>query len=123
MLFPKTAKEIFNKFDLCLTANLETKKYLLELGAQNIIFNGNLKFINITKKKNIGKNKNFLSKNRFWIAASTHPGEEKLCLETHKILKKKFSDIVTIIIPRHTFRSRNIKKICENSSLELNSSA
>ena len=50
MLFPKTAKEIFNKFDLCLT-NLETKKYLLELGAQNIIFNGNLKFINIAKKK------------------------------------------------------------------------
>ncbi len=116
-LFPKTATEIFNKFDLCLTANLETKKYLIQLGAQNIIFNGNLKLINIAKKKNIGKNKNFLSKNRFWIAASTHPGEEKLCLETHKILKRKFNDIVTIIIPRHTFRSKNIKKICENLEL------
>ena len=65
MLF-LNCKEIFNKFDLCLTANLETKKYLLELGAQNIIFNGNLKFINITKKKILVKIKIFFQ-NRFWI--------------------------------------------------------
>ena len=38
-LFPKTAKKIFNKFDLCLTSNLETKKYLEEFEAQNIFFN------------------------------------------------------------------------------------
>ena len=118
-LFPKTAKTIFDKFDLCLAANLETKKYLFELGAQNIIFNGNLKLINTSGniKKNY-KNNDFLKKNRFWIAASTHSGEEKLCLETHKILKGKFNNIITVIIPRHTFRSNSIKKICDNLNLK-----
>ncbi len=114
-LFPKTAKKIFNKFDLCLTSNLETKKYLEEFEAQNIFFNGNLKLINTTEnKKDINKNENFLTKNRFWVAVSTHPGEEELCLETHKILKKKFPNIITIIIPRHISRANYIKKICDN---------
>ena len=45
---------------------------------------------------------------------STHPGEEELCLETHKILKKKFPNIITIIIPRHIFRANDIRKICDN---------
>ena len=119
-LFPKTAKKIFNKFDLCLTSNLETKKYLLEFKAQNIFFKGNLKLINaIENKKDVCKNKDFLTKNRFWVAASTHPGEERLCLEVHKVLKKKFTNIITVIIPRHIYRANNIKKISD--SLGLNS--
>ena len=38
MFFSKAAKNIFNSFDLCLTANQETKKFLQELNARNIYF-------------------------------------------------------------------------------------
>ena len=48
---------------------------------------------------------------------STHPGEEELCLEIHKILQKKFTNIITIIIPRHISRANDIKKICGNFGL------
>ena len=66
--FSKDSKKIFNKFDLCLTSNLETKKYLEEFEAQNIFFNGNLKLINTTEnKKDINKNENFLTKIGFGL--------------------------------------------------------
>ena len=35
-LFKNFAKKIFEKFDLCITANKETENYLRSLGAQNI---------------------------------------------------------------------------------------
>ena len=38
MLFPRTSKRIFSSFGLCLTSNLETKKYLLKLKVKKINF-------------------------------------------------------------------------------------
>ena len=46
MMFPNTAKRVFNSFDLCLASNNETKNYLKKLNAKNIHFNGNIKLIN-----------------------------------------------------------------------------
>ena len=88
-LIPRVAKEIFSSFDLCLTSNLETKDYLHKFNAKNITYTGNLKLINkIDEKKIINQNENFLINNMFWCAASTHNGEEKICLHTHLALKK-----------------------------------
>ena len=112
------AKEVFNKFDLCLTANNETKKYLYKLNARNIKYIGNLKLatsINVRKIHNI--NKKILLQKKFWCAASTHQGEETLCINSHVDLKKRYEDILTIIIPRHINRSREIKAICNNFKL------
>ena len=80
MLFPKTAKKIFGLFDLCLTSNIETKNYLENLNSKNIYFNGNIKLINQIDKTSINNvNEKILLKNRFWLAASTHKGEEIFC--------------------------------------------
>lgn len=43
-----------------------------------------------------------------WVYASTHQGEEALAAQTHKHLKAKFPDLLTIIIPRHPERSDDI---------------
>ena len=43
-VFSSFSKSIFSKFDLCLSSNIETKKYLKRLGAKNIKIIGNLKF-------------------------------------------------------------------------------
>ena len=112
--FPNTAKKIFSLFNLCLSSNLETKKYLKELSARNIFFNGNIKLIEkieIHKIKN--QNEKILLKKRFWVAASTHKDEEILCLKTHSKLKKEYKDIITIIAPRHIERSKSIKTLSE----------
>lgn len=118
-LIPNTAKSIFGLFDLCLTSNLETKKYLDNLKAKNVHYLGNIKFCeNYDEKKIKNVNEQFLSSKTFWLAASTHPGEENFCLLTHLKIKKKIKNIITIIAPRHIERSLYIKK--ESEKYDLN---
>ena len=56
-------------------------------------------------------------KNRFWLAASTHKGEDVLCLKTHSKLKQKYNNIITIIAPRHIKRAQDIKSLCQYFNL------
>ena len=118
MLISNTAKNIFSLFNLCLTSNLETKNYLFKLNAKNIIYTGNIKLVNnIDEKKIYNRNKEILTKNRFWLAASTHNGEEKFCLNVHLKLREKYKSIITVIAPRHINRVIGIKKLCESFNL------
>ena len=118
MMFPKSAKKIFSKINICLSSNSETQNYLDRLGASNIFFYGNIKLI---KRKNartiLNKNKKILLDNKFWLAASTHVGEDNFCIHTHKELKKEFENIKTIIAPRHIDRAKKIKYLCEKNGI------
>ena len=114
------AKKIFGKFDLCIVANNETEKRLKILGVENIKNYGNLKFASTKTKYNINLSSDLLNKikdRKIWSAASTHPSEEMFCAKTHLKLKKKYENLLTIIIPRHLNRIKMINK--ELSSLNL----
>ena len=116
--FPKTAYKIFNLFSLILTSNLTSKRYFEKLGGNNIFYLGNIKFSNkINFKKIKNKNDKILKKRKIWCAASTHNNEEKFCIEAHIKIKEKIKDILTIIIPRHIERSKEINKLCLNLNL------
>jgi 3-deoxy-D-manno-octulosonic-acid transferase len=118
MMFPNSAKKIFSLFDLCLSSNLETQNYLKKLDVKNIHFNGNIKLINNINKKNIKNlNEKTLVKKKFWVAASTHEGEEIFCIKTHVQLKRKYQDIITIIAPRHIIRVKDIMLLAEKFNL------
>ena len=117
------SKSIFNKFDVCVSQNNETKNYLKKLGAENIKKIGNLKFSE-TSLKNINKiNKNtqkfFDSKKILFGAISTHQSEEIFCTKIHTDLKKKYINGVTIIVPRHIHRATEIKEEIEKSGLKV----
>ena len=110
-MFPDFSKKLFNNFNLCLSSSIESKKLLQKLGAKNVKFIGNLKFtqhneIEIKQKSEIKK---FFSSKRIWCASSTHNTEEYLCGKVHKELKKKYKNLLTIIIPRHVERLDEIK--------------
>ena len=114
------AKKIFSKFDLCIVANNETAKRLKILGVENIKNYGNLKFASTKTKYNINLSSDLLNKikdRKIWSAASTHPSEEMFCAKTHLKLKKKYENLLTIIIPRHLDRIKMLNK--ELSSLNL----
>ena len=118
-IFPKTAKKIFQKFDLCLCSNKESKKFLETLNAKNVRYEGNIKFIKRSEDWEFNeKNTETLINSRFWVAASIHKEEDIFCLNTHLELKKKFNDIVTIIAPRHIDRVNKIKLLCDNFKLK-----
>ena len=111
MKFSNFSKFVFSKFNFCLSANKESKKFLKKLGAKNVKFFGNLKFSqsenqNIKVDKNLKK---FLLKRNSWCASSTHYNEEKFCGLAHLKLKKKYKNLLTIIIPRHVDRVDQIK--------------
>ncbi len=117
-LFKNIAKKIFSSFSLCLSSSNESKTYLEELGANNIYNLGNIKLVNKNAFKETSSNEIMLTKLKYWCVTSTHKGEERFCLETHKILKEDHGNIITIIAPRHINRVNEIKKLCDEFSLE-----
>lgn len=121
MIISNFAKSIFEKFDICLSSSKETREYLKKLGAKNIKFLGNLKFSQSENQiMNIDKNlKKLIISRKSWCASSTHFNEEKVCGITHLKLKKKYKDILTIIIPRHINRVQSIKKDLNKLDLKV----
>lgn len=109
VMFKNLSSQVFSKFDLCLTANLESKNNLIKLGAKNIKYIGNLKFSVSNKISNMEtKDKENLDDRIVWCAVSTHSGEEILCFKSHIKIKKYYNNLLTIVIPRHISRSKEI---------------
>ena len=117
------SKKIFNEFDLCLGQNDETCKYLKILGAKNIKKIGNLKFAHSQielKSKQSNKIKKFLNNKKIIFSAiSTHDREEIFCGKVHSNLKKKYRNIISIIIPRHIHRANEIKEQLNSNDLNV----
>ena len=112
------AKKVFNNFDLCLVANGESEKNLNSLQVKNTKYIGNLKYsTNNTFDKLEDYNLKILNNYRTWCAASTHQGEEEIIFKTHIEIKKKYKNVLTIIIPRHVNRSFDIKNLSKKFSL------
>ena len=106
-LFKNVSNNIFKCFDLCLSQNYETSNYLQKLGAKNIKNLGNIKFSNIKNQpeNTFDETLKINTKNKvIWCASSTHKNEEIFCAKVHLELKKKFTNILAIIIPRHIDR-------------------
>ena len=120
-MFPTFAKEIFNKFDLCISCSEISRNYFNKLGIKNTKYFGNLKFSQSDSHKIYLNNKlkKFISKKKVWVASSTHPGEERICAIVHQNLKKKYKNLLTIIIPRHVERIPQIQKQLTNINLKI----
>ena len=107
---PNFSKSIFSKINNCYAASNKSKNFLKKLGAKNVKFIGNLKFSQSENEKiKINKDlKILISSRTAWCASSTHDMEEKFCGILHKSLKKKYKNLLTIIIPRHIERTKTI---------------
>ncbi len=120
-MFPNFTHEIFDKFNLCLCSSHESKKYLNSLKAKNVKFIGNLKFSQseneIFSTSQIFKN--FIKKRKVWCASSTHKSEEIFCGYVHLYLKKKYKNLMTILIPRHVERVPEIEKELKKLGLKI----
>ena len=117
------AKKIFEKFDLCIASGTESENYLKILGAKNIKKIGNLKFsqskLELKNKSNPRIKKFLINKKIMFSAISTHAGEELLCGKVHSNLKKKYKNIISIIIPRHVHRAHEIKEELNSNGLKV----
>ena len=115
------SNSVFKNISKAYPQNNETLNYLKKLNVSKIKIIGNLKFINNEQDKLIKLDKDLLKNLRnkkVWCASSTHSGEEIICSKVHLNLKKKYKNLLTIIIPRHVHRVNKIVK--EINDLELN---
>ena len=121
LFFPNFAQSLFDKFKLCLSSSLKSKKYLKKLGAKRIKFVGNLKFSQSENPSSeLNENlKRFIRSRKSWCASSTHFNEEKFCGLVHIKLKKKYKNLLTIVIPRHVSRVKLIENELNNLKLKV----
>ena len=113
---------VFNKISIAYPQNIETKNFLRKLNLKKINFIGNLKFAKNSKESfdKIGdKLKKEFKRKKIWVASSTHRSEEILCAKTHLKLKKKYKNLLTIIIPRHIHRVKEIIPEIEKLDLKV----
>ncbi len=120
--FKNFTKSILNNIKIAYPQNSETKLYLNKLGLKNYAQIGNIKFAEYDDtNQNLDEKLNIELKNKkFWVASSTHNSEEILCAKTHIILKRKYNDLITIIIPRHIHRVKEIASELEELKLNVN---
>ena len=115
------SENLFKSFDYTYPQNQETENYLNHLHVKKIKKLGNLKFSEsvFDSKKIINLNlKKFLNNKKYWCAASTHEGEERIVAKAHLSLQKNFTNLITIIIPRNIQRTQKIINVCNQLDLK-----
>ena len=116
---PSFANNIFSKISIALPQNIETRDYLNRLGVKKIKYIGNLKYFKNDKSISKAKIKKYFKNKLVFCAASTHYDEEIVIARLHLDLKRKFKNLLTIIIPRHINRSEDIIKDLKNLKLKV----
>ena len=116
----KFTQTIFKKISVAYPQNNETKYFLKKLKLNKIKKIGNLKFIE-DNEKNLNYLKphlrNELKYKKVWVASSTHNNEEIFCAKAHLELKSYYKNLITIIIPRHVHRVKEIISDIKNLNL------
>jgi len=109
--FPGSARRLLQAFSLSMTQTEEQTRYLKRLGADPVKYLGNLKFSAAPlpiDEIDLQKLAIEIAGRPIWLAASTHPGEEEVAVVVHKRLALEWPDILTLIVPRHPARGKEV---------------
>lgn len=118
---PATIRSLLNRFDLCLAQSELDASRLSDLGAPRVSLTGNLKLDVPAPPADDSKLKALMRSigTRPVIAgASTHPGEEKILIESVRRLREAFPELLTIIAPRHPERGVGVMNIAKMAGLK-----
>ena len=116
MIFKNFFKKILNKFELIFAqTNNHKENFKSLIGSDEIIeICGSVKFDTDTKEEP----QNHVSNYSFFLASSTHPGEDEIILNAFTKLKESFGDLKLIIVPRHPERANSIKSLFSNQNVK-----
>ena len=109
--FSRTARHLLQSFSLSLAQTEEQASFLRQLGADPVMYLGNLKFsarplpVEETAWNTLAA---AVAGRPVWLAASTHPGEEEIAATVHARLTENWPNLLTIIVPRHPTRGGQI---------------
>src|SRR3954465_790583 len=116
-----TISALLAGFEVCpAQPELDAERFAA-LGSRNVTVTGNLKLDVPAPPADTNKLERLMSMTRgrpVVVAASTHPGEEEILVETHKTLAGFFPGLLTVIVPRHADRGPAIAGMITASGLK-----
>jgi len=112
------AHEIFSKFAAVICQSDADAMRYRQLGAQRVAVSGNLKadVVLPNHSQEFGRYRKAMGPRPSWAAISTHEGEELMAARVHTILRKRYPDLLTIIVPRHLERVPVISEHLKNKN-------
>lgn len=122
-LIKKTAAFLLNRFDYVFAQSHRDKENFEEISHQHqhIHYAGNLKLsaqaADINQKA-CSELQAMIAGRPFWVAASLHPGEEKIILDAHDLISKDIPDLLTVIVPRHPRKLDIFTDACDTRNLK-----
>jgi 3-deoxy-D-manno-octulosonic-acid transferase len=105
------AAQLLRSFSLCLAQDGATARRLSDLGAKAVLTTGNLKTAAEplpVDEAELVRLRGMVGTRPLWLAASTHLGEETEVIEAHHALTGSFSNLLTVIVPRHPQRGKEV---------------
>lgn len=112
---PKTVRSLLSAFNVCLAQDETIARRLTALGAQDVRNAGSLKADAPPLPADPERLKVLtaaIGSRPLLLASQTHPGEDETVLPAHDALRRTFSDLLTIIVPRHRDRGGDIVTLC-----------
>jgi 3-deoxy-D-manno-octulosonic-acid transferase len=116
-----TISALLGRFELCLAQSELDGERFAALGSRNVTVTGNLKLDVPAPPADANRLERLMSVTRgrpVVVAASTHPGEEEILVETHNTLAEFFPGLLTVIVPRHVDRGPAIAGMITASGLK-----
>jgi 3-deoxy-D-manno-octulosonic-acid transferase len=109
-------KQVLNKLDFAGMISMVDAQRLKEIGMDsdkikvlgNAKYDGLASMISPLLQKEIIRRFNARENERFFVAGSTHPGEDEIVINVYKKLAEHYPDFQLIIVPRHIERTNDI---------------
>lgn len=117
---PNMARTILGAFDIVLAQDEDFAARFRTLGAAKVANVGSLKADApplACDPAALAAMKSAIGTRPVLLAAQTHIGEDETILPAHDLLRSNFPDLLTIIVPRHVERGRNIAMLCGSRSV------
>ncbi len=117
---PQSIRYLLSHFDLLIAQDRQNAERLTALSGREVPSFGNLKNAAPPLPGDVREEARLLADldgRPFWLAASTHPGEEEAIFAAHKTLKAEHPGIVTLLAPRHPERGEEIAALAAASGV------
>jgi 3-deoxy-D-manno-octulosonic-acid transferase len=104
-------KSVLNQVSLWCMQSPQDAQRIIELGADSnrVVMTGNIKFDDVPQSPDILNKPNNHEDRLWWVAGSTHPGEEEIVLDVYSKIIKNNPKWRLVIAPRHVERAPQIK--------------
>ncbi|WP_444959771.1 lipid IV(A) 3-deoxy-D-manno-octulosonic acid transferase [Microbulbifer sp. VVAC002] len=125
--FPSLSRTMLSNLDRVVAQYPADMQRFIDLGlpTERAVANGNIKF-DLSIDMGLASEAQALahqwrgeSSRPIWLAASTHVGEDEVILEAFSILKKKYRDLLLVLVPRHPQRFDSVARLCRERGFTL----